>query len=57
MKQNPFSLYDFLGYFIPGSLLIYIVILINFFKKANEINLDAILKSLPSLKLEAIVLI
>ncbi len=24
MKQNPFSLYDFLGYFIPGSICFFI---------------------------------
>lgn len=25
MKQNPFSFYDFLGYMIPGALLLYII--------------------------------
>lgn len=25
-KQNPFSLYDFLGYFVPGAFIIYIVL-------------------------------
>lgn len=29
LKQNPFSLYDFLGYFIPGALLFYIYIFIE----------------------------
>lgn len=28
-KQNPFSLYDFLGYLIPGALLIYIALGLN----------------------------
>lgn len=28
LKQNPFSIYDFLGYFIPGALVIYIILLI-----------------------------
>lgn len=28
IKQNPFSIYDFLGYFIPGALVLYILILI-----------------------------
>lgn len=29
MKQNPFSLYDFLGYLIPGSTLIYVYLIIE----------------------------
>lgn len=28
IKQNPFSLYDFLGYFIPGALVLHTVLLI-----------------------------
>ena len=28
-KQNPFSIYDFLGYFIPGACLLYIIIYMN----------------------------
>ncbi|WP_029038482.1 hypothetical protein [Salinimicrobium xinjiangense] len=28
IKQNPFSIYDFLGYFIPGALVIYIFLII-----------------------------
>lgn len=28
IKQNPFSIYDFLGYFIPGALVIYIFLLL-----------------------------
>jgi hypothetical protein len=30
LKQNPFSLYDFLGYFIPGALLSYLIVSINY---------------------------
>lgn len=29
IKQNPFSIYDFLGYFIPGALMIYVFLLIS----------------------------
>lgn len=29
VKQNPFSFYDFLGYFIPGSIVIYLFILVH----------------------------
>lgn len=28
-KQNPFSLYDFLGYFTPGAMLLYAVLLLR----------------------------
>lgn len=34
IKQNPFSLYDFLGYFIPGAMLVY---LIQFFEYAENL--------------------
>jgi hypothetical protein len=36
IKQNPFSLYDFLGYFIPGALLIYIYLFIEYLKDLTE---------------------
>lgn len=36
IKQNPFSLYDFLGYFIPGALLIYIYLFIEYLKNLTE---------------------
>jgi len=29
LKQNPFSFYDFLGYFVPGSFLIYFFIIFS----------------------------
>lgn len=32
VKQNPFSLYDFLGYFIPGALFLYLIFIINSLK-------------------------
>lgn len=35
IKQNPFSLYDFLGYFIPGALLIYLYLFIEYFNSLN----------------------
>lgn len=48
MKQNPFSLYDFLGYLIPGAIFLYIlnyifkidtVSLLNLLNKCNNDNL------------------
>lgn len=48
MKQNPFSLYDFLGYFIPGASTIYLIFIINFFKSNNSFDLDLFLNILPN---------
>ncbi len=38
MKQNPFSLYDFLGYFIPGALVLYLYLIIDQLKKGNALD-------------------
>lgn len=35
IKQNPFSLYDFLGYLIPGAIIFYIILIIL---KSDEVN-------------------
>lgn len=56
MNQNPFSLYDFLGYFIPGSILIYSFVIISACKELSVISLENLLDSMPSLKLESIIL-
>lgn len=41
MKQNPFSLYDFLGYLIPGSTLIYSYLIIEKWNNhKSELNLE-----------------
>lgn len=37
LNQNPFSLYDFLGYFIPGALLLYMLSYINWPESALAI--------------------
>lgn len=37
IKQNPFSLYDFLGYFIPGATLIYLYL---YFSKLDSSNYE-----------------
>ncbi|MCH7408952.1 hypothetical protein MM239_06070 [Belliella sp. DSM 111904] len=38
IKQNPFSLYDFLGYFIPGAVLFYIILLLLKIDDINSVN-------------------
>lgn len=39
IQQNPFSIYDFLGYLIPGSLLLFFIL---FFQSVNSSNIDKI---------------
>jgi hypothetical protein len=56
MKQNPFSLYDFIGYFIPGATLIYLIVIVEIIKKNNCINLNVILTSFPVIKTEGILI-
>ena len=47
MKQNPFSLYDFLGYLIPGSTLIYAYLIIEKWSdNKNAFNLEKVFSSL-----------
>lgn len=55
MKQNPFSLYDFLGYLIPGSTLIYLFIIIqNWTNNKGENNLDLIFSSVSKYNFQEI---
>lgn len=49
IKQNPFSIYDFLGYFIPGVLVIYIFLLL--LTVTDFTNLNGIIKTMSSEKL------
>jgi hypothetical protein len=54
IKQNPFSLYDFLGYFIPGALLIYIYLFIEYFNDLKEqFKLSEFLKSNKDFQIES----
>ncbi len=47
MKQNPFSLYDFLGYLIPGSTLIYVYLIIEkWSSNKSDFDLEKFLSSL-----------
>lgn len=53
-KQNPFSLYDFLGYLIPGALLIYAFLIIRFINRASKFDVDLLIENLSRVKLENI---
>jgi len=55
MTQNPFSLYDFLGYLIPGSTLIYLyLILENFTDDKSAKNVGTIFSSLSKYNLQEV---
>lgn len=56
MNQNPFSLYDFLGYFIPGALIL-AIIYISIYCNTCRVDYCKILTSVPELKLGSIVMV
>jgi len=53
IKQNPFSLYDFLGYFVPGALMIYLYLIVDYIKtNSGTFKISEFLASTSELKLE-----
>lgn len=54
IKQNPFSVYDFLGYLIPGSLFIYVFLSINYLKKQSDFKFEEFLRNFTTVKFEEI---
>ncbi|MBI9040271.1 hypothetical protein [Lutibacter sp.] len=52
MKQNPFSVYDFLGYFIPGALFLYSFYIIRYFKNCDIINFEKLFNTIDEPNLE-----
>lgn len=56
MKQNPFSLYDFLGYFIPGALCISLVYFITELKLVDHVNFRSMIDLIPEIKIETAVI-
>ena len=53
IKQNPFSLYDFFGYFIPGALMVYIAMFLLKITNFNDIDqLTQILNSYKTFQIE-----
>ncbi|MBA6154269.1 hypothetical protein [Gelidibacter maritimus] len=54
IKQNPFSIYDFLGYLVPGSILIYSYLIIDYAKKHSEFILKDFMDEFLELKFEGI---
>lgn len=60
MKQNPFSLYDFMGYFVPGAVLIYGLVILDALEGSSTESFSGrlvlILDGLPKLRLEGVIL-
>lgn len=56
IKQNPFSVYDFLGYLIPGSLFLYSFYIIDYLKSTESIEIDNLFNSLNDYEHENIFL-
>lgn len=55
IKQNPFSLYDFLGYFIPGALLIYLVLFIDYLESLKvDFNISIFLAEGSKFQIEKV---
>lgn len=53
IKQNPFSLYDFFGYFIPGALMVYIsLFLLKITNFNNLVQLTQILNTDKTFQIE-----
>lgn len=53
MKQNPFSLYDFLGYLIPGSTLIFLILIIEkLSNRVTDFNLNDVFSLASEYRLE-----
>lgn len=56
IRQNPFSLYDFLGYLIPGAITIYSYLIIAYFKSTDDIDLDCLIESIGTYSLDTLFL-
>jgi hypothetical protein len=59
MKQNPFSLFDFMGYFTPGATFFYMLYIITYCQGdpvENITDLQTILTSFPAVGIEGVLI-
>ena len=56
IKQNPFSIYDFLGYLVPGSIFIYAFVIIDYIKKNGAFSIQECTKYIGDVSLDNIFL-
>lgn len=54
IKQNPFSVYDFLGYLIPGSIVIYAYLVIDYLKNNDSFVTSDFVKTFTNVKYEGV---
>ena len=54
IKQNPFSVYDFLGYLIPGTLVIYAYLIVDYLKTTSSFNSSDFIENFSNVKLEGV---
>jgi hypothetical protein len=54
IKQNPFSVYDFLGYLIPGSLVIYAYLIVDYLKNQTHFDVQDFIDNFSNVKLEGV---
>lgn len=54
IKQNPFSVYDFLGYLIPGAISLYSLLIIDYLKKHNDYSTEGFINGIGEFKFEGI---
>lgn len=54
IKQNPFSVYDFLGYLIPGAISLYSLLIIDYLKKYDDRSIDGFINCISEFKFEGI---
>lgn len=51
-KQNPFSVYDFLGYLVPGSIFLYSLLVLKYLKTHEKFLVDKFIEEMSSVKWE-----
>lgn len=52
IRQNPFSIYDFLGYLIPGSLVIYAYLAIDYLNNSPDFEIEEFISTFSNFKFE-----
>lgn len=55
IKQNPFSVYDFLGYLVPGAISLYSILIIDYLKNNDTYSYVEFINSIENLEFEGVV--
>lgn len=57
MKNNPFSIYDFMGYFIPGIFTVSLYLIITVCKTTDISSIEDIMKQIPKMTFESTIIL